>query len=77
VFLGDVSFVKDLGVVTGAVDSVLRLSNIDGPPTIGTTLTEVNGTYSASQAQNAYLDGGTAFFSYIFDSTTISDSKRP
>jgi hypothetical protein len=67
VFLGDVSFVRDLGGVTGAVDTILRLSNIDGPPTIGTTLTEVNGTYSASHAQDAYLDGGTAFFSYIFD----------
>jgi Ca2+-binding RTX toxin-like protein len=77
VFLGDVSFVRDLGVVTGPVDTILRLSNIDGPPTIGTMLTEVNGTYSASQAQDAYLDGGTAFFSYIFDGDDTIGFQTP
>ncbi|MEZ5827346.1 MAG: calcium-binding protein [Hyphomicrobiales bacterium] len=65
VFLGDVTFSD--GIASGSVDSILRLSDIDGPPTIGSTLTEVNGTYSALLAQQAYLGGGTALYQYIFD----------
>lgn len=66
VFLGDVSFNSESGP-SGQVTEILRLSSIAQAPTIGTTLTTVDGNFSAYLAHEAYRDGGTEFYSYIFD----------
>jgi Ca2+-binding RTX toxin-like protein len=66
VFLGDVTFISDSDLI-GEVTDILRLSSIDQAPTIGTTLTTVNDSFSANTARQAYLDGGTQFYSFIFD----------
>jgi Ca2+-binding RTX toxin-like protein len=65
VFFGDVTFGES--GPNGTVTEILRLSSIAQAPTIGTTLTTVDGNFSASLAHEAYRDGGTAFYSYIFD----------
>jgi Ca2+-binding RTX toxin-like protein len=52
---------------SGQVTDILRLSSIAQAPTIGTTLTTVNGNFSANLAYEAYRDGGTEFYAYIFD----------
>jgi Ca2+-binding RTX toxin-like protein len=66
VFLGDVTFNSN-SAPTGEVTDILRLSSIAQAPTIGTTLTTLDGSFSASLAHQAYRDGGTEFYRYIFD----------
>jgi Ca2+-binding RTX toxin-like protein len=76
VFLGDVTF-NDNGSPSGAVNEILRLSSIDQAPTIGTTLTEINGSFSATSARQAYLDGGTEFFQHVFDGSDSLGFEAP
>jgi Ca2+-binding RTX toxin-like protein len=77
VFLGDDVTFNDRGLPSGGVTDILRLSSIAQAPTIGTTLTTVEGEFSAISAHQAYRAGGTEFFQYLFDGSDSLGFEAP
>lgn len=78
VSLGDDIVMGPGGPVSGTVDQALRLSSIAGPPTIGSTIAEVSGSFSAVDLYNAYCNGGSYFFqAAVFSSNDVVHMHEP
>jgi Ca2+-binding RTX toxin-like protein len=77
VFFGDIDFSGAIAPVFGSVDEILRLTSIDGPATIGSTLASVTGQYLANLVYQAYRDGGTPFYQHVFFGDDTVDIDHP
>ena len=59
------------------MDEIYRLSSLVGPPTAGTTIARVTGSFSATAVHDAYRDGGDAFYETMFAGNDFVDLNGP
>src|SRR5690606_22244400 len=73
VFLGDDIVMGPDGPTAGSVDLVLLLTIIDRPPTVGTTVAQIEGEWPATNLYAAFRGGGGALQAALFsgDDTVI------
>ena len=76
-FWGEGVVVNADGTVSGTVTEVSRLTGIAGPPTIGSTIAQVTGTFPAASLLVAYRDGGATFYAMLFDGNDLVTVHGP